>query len=692
MSNDPRRLLAFGPFELHRNAGLLFRAGERVALPPKVLHTLVVLVEHPGQLLSKDELMKAIWPDTFVEEQNLTLNIHALRKVLNAGGTGERYIETVPRRGYRFIASVSETSGAPAVERSASVAPTADDDAATVRPARTPHTGRGLLWGAPAVVSILVVSGIAASRLLAHRTDLDAGPELLRLTDNIAEDWQPDVSPDGRSIVFASNRDGGKGEIYAMDADGSHPRNLTNNPANDDTPAWSPDGRRIAFQSDRRGPIEIFVMDADGRNPTPVTRGARAAWSPDNRRIAYQVQIDGHSEISIVDVSGGAPHRLTFDRSFAADPSWSPDGTRLAFTSKKGSDLQVDVMRLDGSGRTTLTSAGNNSLPAWSPDGERLLFDSDRDGVAKLYVMNADGTVQHAIDDRQGSEGGWWPTGHAVVLESDRDGNGEIYRLRLAREPDGALRLTRNVATDDYPVWSPDGRSIAFESNRDGKPNIFVMGADGEGARNLSRSASVDRQPAWSADGRLAFASERGGGSAIYVMNADGTGARRVSDGTADWAPHWSADGTSICFSRKRGIWTTPSIGGTARRIASGETCAWSPDGRDIIYDRDESGAREIYSAPAAGGGGETCLSRNGRGNGGPVWSFDASRIAFNSNQDGFGFGIFVMNRDGTAQTRLTGRRTFDEHPAWSPDGAWIAFSSDRDGNKEIYKVRLPAR
>ncbi|HEY3885460.1 MAG TPA: winged helix-turn-helix domain-containing protein, partial [Vicinamibacterales bacterium] len=398
-------MLAFGPFGLDRGEGLLSRDGARVALPPKVLQTLVVLVERPGQLLSKDELMKAIWPDTFVEEQNLTLNIHALRKVLNAGGTSERYIETVPRRGYRFIASVRDVSGTTSAE-GVSPGTAADGAAAAARPAQSLRAGARVLWGAAAVAAILIAAGVAASRVLAHRTDLDAGPELLRLTDNIAEDWQPDVSPDGRSIVFVSNRDGGKGEIYAMDADASHPRNLTNNPANDDTPAWAPDGRRIAFQSDRRGPIEIFVMDADGGNPTPIARGARAAWSPDNRRIAYQVHIDGHSEISIVDVPGGASHRMTFDRTFAGDPSWSPDGTRLAFSSTKGNSLQIDVMRLDGSGRTTLTSAGNNSLPAWSPDGERILFTSDRGGVAKLYVMNTDGTVQHAIDERAGSEGG----------------------------------------------------------------------------------------------------------------------------------------------------------------------------------------------------------------------------------------------------------------------------------------------
>lgn len=686
MSNGTKHLLTFGPFRLDRADELLFRDGERVPLPPKVFQTLVVLVENAGRLMSKDELMKALWPDAFVEEQNLTLNIHTLRKVLNAGATGEAYIETVPRRGYRFIATVSDDAS-PAGADAAVVTPGAASGAPAAAVVRAPaRRSRRLVWAIAAVAVVLIGGGLAASRLLAHRTDVDAGPPLVRLTDNVADDHQPDVSPDGRHIVFATNRDGGKGEIYVMDADGGHPRNLTNDPANDDTPAWSPDGARIAYQSDRRGPIEIFVMNADGSAPIPIARGGRAAWSPDGKRLAYQGVVDGHSEIFTVDRHGGMPYRVTSDREFDGDPTWSPDGTELAFTSAKNERMQIDVMRLDGSGRTTLTHAGNNSLPSWSADG-RILFTSDRDGTAAMYVMEADGTLQHRVVDGDGAEGGWWPGGGAIVFQSERDGNSEIYRVRLTREPDGAVRLTRHVGDDDFPTWSRDGRAIAFESNRDGRPNVFVMEADGGNVRNLSRGAVTDVQPAWSWDGRLlAFASDRDGGSSIYTMNTDGGGVSRVTDGAHDAAPQWSPDGSSICFSRDSAIWIAPVSGGAPRRLAAGVTCAWSPDGSHVTFDRDEHGAREIYTVPVAGGG-EVCLTRNGRGNGGPAWSRNGSRIAFNSNQDGFGFGIFVMARDGSFQTRLTGRRTFDEHPAWSPDGTWIAFSSYRDGNLEIYKI-----
>ena len=679
MSKDQKRLIVFGPFEIDREDGLLFCDGGHVPLPPKVFQTLLVLVESRGRLMPKDELMKAIWPDTFVEEHNLTLNIHALRKVLNRGSAPERYIETVPRRGYRFIAPVQDVVRAPVPETPV---------AAPAQPTRP-------LVAAAAWIVILLVLGagaIAAARLHRGRpADADAGPALVRLTNNIADDRQPDVSPDGRTIVFVTNRDGEKDEIYAMDADGGDLRNLTQNPANDRSPAWSPDGKRIAFESDRRGTQEIFVMNADGSLPIPLAPGGRAAWSPDGKRLAFQRSVDHHSEIFAIDAAGGEAKRLTFDQGFDGDPSWSPDGRHLAFSGSDHGQLQVEVMLLDGTERTTLTHHGQNRLPAWSRDG-RILFNSDRDGVDALFVMNADGSVQHRLDAplNQGVEGAWWPGGRAVVFESDRDGNTEIYRMRLTREPDGAVRLTQHVADDDYPTWSPDGKWIAFQSNRDGKANIFAMDAGGGQVHNVSRGAARDIQPAWSPDGsRIAFASDRGGAWAIYAMRGDGGDVRKLTDGRGEAAPQWSPDSGWICFSRDSGIWVAPVAGGAPQRVATGETCSWSADQSRIIFDRDTGNVREVYSVPAHGGG-EVSVTRNGRGNGGPAWSRDGSRIALNSNSDGLPFGIFVMNPDGSGLQRITGPITFDEHPAWSPDGRSIAFSSSRDGNQEIYRISVP--
>src|SRR5260221_456813 len=367
MSNDSKRLLAFGAFELDRDEGLLFRAGELVPLPPKALQTLLVLVESGGRLLTKDELMQAIWADTFVEEHNLTLNIHILRKALNPNGGADRYIETVPRRGYRFIAPVRETTRAP---RGLTVDPP---------PPAVESRRAGVAWVAAIIAAVALVAGtIAASRLLARRTDLDAGPEVLRLTNNIADDRQPDVSPDGRRIVFVTNRDGGKGEIYVMDADGGNPRDLTQNPANDDTPAWSPDGRRIAFQSDRRGPIELFVMDADGSVQHRVDpESSEGGWWPGGRAIVFESDRDGNTELyrRRLDHEPDGAARLTHHVATDDHPAWSRDGRWIAFDSNRDGKPNIFVTDPDGGRIRNVTRGGASDVqPAWSSDSGSIAF------------------------------------------------------------------------------------------------------------------------------------------------------------------------------------------------------------------------------------------------------------------------------------------------------------------------------
>lgn len=111
MAVEKRRFYEFGPFRIDPEERLLFREGVVLRLAPKVVETLLVLLAHPGRIVEKDELMKAVWgPDTFVEEGGLARNIAVLRKALGEGPDDSRYIETIPRRGYRFVASLQEAS------------------------------------------------------------------------------------------------------------------------------------------------------------------------------------------------------------------------------------------------------------------------------------------------------------------------------------------------------------------------------------------------------------------------------------------------------------------------------------------------------------------------------------------------------------------------------------------------------
>src|SRR6266404_5869512 len=137
------RIYRFGPFEIDLDQRLLLRAGDSVPLTPKAFDTLAVLIARPGKVVDKAELLRLVWPDTFVEENNLTQNISALRKVFGE----EAYIETIPRRGYRFVMPVEDP---PAV----SAPPAAPESIQSPSIRRTPLW----IWGA---VSIAAIAGLA---------------------------------------------------------------------------------------------------------------------------------------------------------------------------------------------------------------------------------------------------------------------------------------------------------------------------------------------------------------------------------------------------------------------------------------------------------------------------------------------------------------------------------------------------
>jgi Tol biopolymer transport system component len=310
----------------------------------------------------------------------------------------------------------------------------------------------------------------------------------------------PAWSPDGRTIVFVSWRDG-NGEVYAMDADSSGPRNLTQHPAKDVRPAWSPDGGRIAFGSRRDGNSEVYVMNADGSGKRNLTRDRASddypTWSPDGRRIAF---VRGY-HLYLVNVDGSGLRRLTL-RIPEGTPQttgprrggqvvWSPDGRTIYFGRY--------LVRADGSGARRLPYIPLTAV--WSPDGRRIAFagktprgpESGRpfySSHSDIYVMNADGSGTRKLthNARQNAEPAWSPDGRKIAFRSTRNGNRDIYVMNA--DGSGKRNLTRNAAWDSRPSWSPDGRKITFVSNRDGRLEAHVMNADGSGQRSLTLQGS----------------------------------------------------------------------------------------------------------------------------------------------------------------------------------------------------------
>ena len=266
------------------------KAGQPVALEPKAFEVLLFLLDNPGRLIEKKELLERVWPDTVVTESAMTRVIADLRKALGDPAREARYIETVPTRGYRFIADVRK------LPDDAAASPTPPDratDSATRRPFR------GIFWliaGAAGLVVLLV--GVRA--MLRTPSPAASAPRSARqLTDSLGLDLYPSFSPDGAQIAYCSDRGSGFEIFVKQLAAGGREIQITSDGLDNLQPAWSPDGREIAFASRSRS--GIWVMPALGGTPRRLTGfGSRPAWSPDGAAIAFQ-------SMGLTDVGASAP-------------------------------------------------------------------------------------------------------------------------------------------------------------------------------------------------------------------------------------------------------------------------------------------------------------------------------------------------------------------------------------------------
>src|SRR5687767_14502448 len=241
------------------------------------------------------------------------------------------------------------------------------------------------------------------------------GRRPLRITNDAASDVDPDVSPDGRDIIFTSNRTGNN-DIHVVGSRGGVPVNLTNNSANDGWARWAPDGEHIVFHSNRDGNFELYVMASDGGDQMRLTNYPGVdqfpEWSPDGQQIAFRRDVD----IYVLDVASGQTRRLTDAPPLNQMASWAPSGKELAFMSQRAGYISVFLMNADGSDQRNLTpkdprdsdSDWISRAPSWSTNGRQIYFMSSRPSTGldmEIFIVNSDGTGATRLTSTIGMDG-----------------------------------------------------------------------------------------------------------------------------------------------------------------------------------------------------------------------------------------------------------------------------------------------
>jgi Tol biopolymer transport system component/DNA-binding winged helix-turn-helix (wHTH) protein len=749
MREQIKRFYDFGPYRLDPAKRLLLKDGEQVQLTPKAFDILLALVEESGRLLEKDELIKRVWPDSFVEEGNLTVNISTLRKAFGESPNQHRYIVTVPGKGYRFVADVREFLDEDADliidehERTHVVIEEEGQSAKQALPLTASVFKRlRLRWKVALYAALMFLVTVGAVWKLISKPNGPAhAVSLPSLQTTRLASWKtepeapatiPRFSHDGKMIAFSSTKSG-HSNIWIKQVMGGDQIQITRGECTDLTPIWSPDDQQIAFISDRGGCDGIWVSLAHGDTPRLLKQIGGASkhlrrWSKDGKTIYYELD----HNLYALDIESRLTSQLTsFDssKSFSRDFSVSRDENWITYTNNKDGQSDIWVLPMQGGAPRQVTNdAQVDKYPTWHPDGNRIIYSSSRGGTFQICVAYLDGATPEQITFTDSdsvapdvSQDGTRILFHAIKEESD------IWGIKTDSAEE--VEITSDVGLEVWPEASPDGRAIVYQAaggtERFANSSILARTLAPGGQELQLDGNGFD--PRWSPDGtKVAFLRFSEGIFSLWEINAVGGEATQLTpDGITppsfrliplnraqDGSYSWSPDGRKIAYccsvANQSNIWTV-SIDGSARsRISDNLDPAtfftrplWSRDGAriaSVIAPSYISGDKNrgwsiwindlgsVFQYPS-------CLWLLG-------WSASGESVIATSTGSTEGVNLtdidlFQISIDGSKQTIAQLKLAYADNIELSSDGKSVAFVSRQDGRDNIWVVSTnggPAR
>ena len=668
----------FGLFEVDLRARELRKSGVKIKLNDQPFQVLTMLLEHRGEVVTREELQTRLWPaDTFVDfDLSLNTAVKKLRQALGDESDNPRFVETLYRRGYRFIAPVSTAMGEreqPAAKENANgvlavsstvpnQASTAGNESGSLSTGSRPSgetAARSTRWLALIAVGCLAVLLAGAMFKLIPRS-----------------------SP--RILGFTQITSGGK--VHQLST-------------------LATDGQRLYFQAADKNRIalaEVSVSGGDSRLiATPFQNTVLGDIAPDGSSLLIG-GFEGTAKqgpIWILPLPAGSPRLLGATAAYSA--AWSPDGRRLLFAD--GADLYE--ANPDGPDARKLATLRAPIVDARiSPDGQRirLTVNDMKTGFSEFWELNRDGSQPHPLLPNWSASphecfGRWTPDGRYFLFTSFREGRNSLWALPERHswiQPDPKpVQLTNGPLDFWLPVPSKDGKKIFAMG---GQPRSEVLRYDGRSfVSYLGGESAVDL--AFSADGqRVAYVSVPE--LALWSSKIDGSDRIQLSDPGAMEAalPRWSPDGSQIVFMARmlNTDWRAYRVAANGQGLrelipgaAAGFDPGWSPDGKKIVLSVGDLGTisnkisildretRKVSPVP----GGENLFS--------PRWSPDGRYIAGITTDSQ---ALMLFDRTNQQWTELV-RRSIG-YPSWSHDGQYLYFDSILTEDPAFFRVRISDR